>query len=299
MAEIVNHRLRDLGGGVQVRRILPMPRKEDRFVGPFCFLDHMGPHEFEAGGRGLADVRPHPHIGLATLTYLFSGEIVHRDGIGSEQSILAGDVNWMVAGSGITHSERFERMRKNGGTVHALQAWVALPEEFEETEPSFMHVDARDLPSFRDDGIEGRLLAGRAFGLTAPGKPYSPLFYVHLELDAGARGAIDAPYDERAIYVVRGEVEIDGKRFEAGQMAVIARNESAAFFAPGKCVVVALGGDTIGPRHMEWNFVSSRKERIEQAKADWRAGRIKLPVHDDREFVPLPGDPDVPANPLS
>jgi len=295
---VVNHRLKDLGG-FEVRRVLPIPRVTDRFVGPFCFFDHMGPHEFSAGGAGIPDVRPHPHIGLSTLTYLFDGELVHRDSIGSEQPIRPGDTNWMVAGRGITHSERFERMRAKGGRVHAVQTWLALPEELEETAPSFAHYDAAEMPTFSDNGIVGRVLAGRAFGASAPGRSYSPLFYVHLELAAGARGALDADYSERAIYVAVGEIEAGGSRIHAGQMVLFKRGEAAAFAAAQPSVILALGGETLGPRFMEWNFVSSRKERIEQAKADWRAGRIKLPVNDDREFVPLPGDVAAPSHPMS
>ena len=287
MLDVIDHRPRDIGG-FKVRRVLPAPRTSDRFVGPFCFFDHMEPMEFAGGATAPADVRPHPHIGLSTLTYLFDGEIVHRDSLGSLQPIQAGDTNWMVAGRGITHSERFERMRDTGGRVHGVQTWLALPEHFEETEPSFEHHNARALPHFGDKGIQGRVIAGEAFGLSAPGKAFSPLFYLHLEMQQGAHFALDEQYAERAIYIVTGEVEVAGRRYVAGQMLLFTRDEPAAFAATQRSIVLALGGEPIGPRYMEWNFVSSRKERIDQAKADWRAGRIKLPVGDDREFVPLP-----------
>jgi redox-sensitive bicupin YhaK (pirin superfamily) len=295
--DVVSSRLRDLGG-FEVRRVLPAPRTTDRFVGPFCFFDHMGPMEFAHGAPRSADVRPHPHIGLSTLTYLFDGEIVHRDSLGSLQPIRAGDTNWMVAGRGITHSERFEAMRETGGRVHGVQSWLALPEDVEETEPSFEHHDASALPHFGDKGIQGRVIAGEAFGLSAPGRAFSPMFYLHLQMDEGARLSLDRQYAQRAIYVVTGEVEVDGHRHAPGRMLLFASDDDASFTATQSSIVLALGGEPIGPRFMEWNFVSSRKERIDQAKADWRAGRLELPVGDDREFVPLPGDPE-PASPSS
>ena len=293
---VITQRRRDLGG-FEVGRVLPFAQA--RMVGPFVFFDHMGPIQFPPGIPRDVDVRPHPHIGLSTITYLFEGEIMHRDSVGSEQPIRPGEVNWMTAGRGITHSERFERARREGGTVHGIQAWVALPEGDEEGEPSFSHYDFKDLPSFEEDGVTGRLIAGEALGLRAAVRTHSPLFYLHWELAPGARAAIPADYPERAVYVVRGSIEAAGERFDEGQMLVLTPGMGAEIEAVGPAVVMALGGEPIGPRFIDWNFVSSSKERIDQAKADWRAGRMKLPDLDDEDFIPLPPEPGAPANPMS
>lgn len=294
---VIDQRRRDIGG-FEVGRVLPSPRQ--RMVGPFVFLDHMGPARFEAGIPRSIDVRPHPHIGLATVTYLFDGEIMHRDSVGSEQAIRPGEVNWMVAGRGITHSERFERARAEGGTLHGMQAWVALPSELEECAPAFVHHALDDLPALDDDGgARGRLIAGAAHGLAAGVATASPLFYLHWQLPAGARIALPSGYGERAAYVASGTVEVDGQRVGAGQMAVCAAGAPACVRAVDAAVVMALGGETLGPRHLDWNFVSSSKERIEQAKADWRAGRMKLPDLDDQEFIPLPAAAETPPAPLA
>jgi redox-sensitive bicupin YhaK (pirin superfamily) len=294
---VVESRRRDLGG-FEVGRVLPAAAH--RMVGPFVFFDHMGPIEFAAGIPRSVDVRPHPHIGLATVTYLFDGEITHRDSVGSEQAIRPGEVNWMTAGRGITHSERFERARREGGRMHGIQAWVGLPREDEEIEPSFQHCAGGDeLPTYASGGLWARLVAGQAFGATAAVRTRSPLFYVHWQLAAGTEAALEARYPERAAYVATGSVEAAGARLAAGQMAVFAPGESVRFKALEPATVMLLGGEPIGERYVEWNFVSSSRERIETAKADWRAGRMKLPVHDDGEFIPLPGDPPPPANPMS
>jgi redox-sensitive bicupin YhaK (pirin superfamily) len=251
--------------------------------------------------RGLprsADVRPHPHIGLATVTYLFDGEIMHRDSLGSEQPIVAGDVNWMIAGRGITHSERFEHARTNGDHMHGIQSWVALPADDEEMNPAFAHHDAKTLPEYKTDTLRARLVAGAAYGATSPVQTLSPLFYVHWELVAGATAEIEARYRERAAYVVTGTIEIDHQRFDAGKMIVLEPGEPVAAKAVTDATVALVGGEPIGPRYIEWNFVSSSRERIEQAKADWRAQRMKLPIHDDQEFIPLT-EPPPPANPMS
>ena len=292
---VIEARRRDLGG-FEVGRVLPYP--QHRMVGPFVFFDHMGPIEFAPGIPRSVDVRPHPHIGLATVTYLFEGEITHRDSVGSEQDIRPGEVNWMVAGSGITHSERFERARREGGRMHGIQAWVGLPRELEETAPSFHHHGADDLPTYEHGGLWARLVAGEAFGARAAVQTQSPLFYVHWRLDAGTEAQLEARYPERAAYVAAGTVEVAGQRLAAGQMAVFARGEPLRFRALEPAIVMLLGGEPIGERFIEWNFVSSSRERIEAAKADWRAGRMKLPVHDDREFIPLP-EPAPPPNPMS
>jgi redox-sensitive bicupin YhaK (pirin superfamily) len=293
---VIEQRRRDLGG-FEVGRVLPYAKR--RMVGPFIFLDHMGPVDFPPGIPPSVDVRPHPHIGLSTVTYLFQGEIMHRDSVASEQPIRPGEVNWMTAGRGITHSERFERARREGGRMHGVQAWVALPERDEETEPAFFHHGADDLPILEEGGVWGRLIAGEAFGARAKVKTHSPMFYVHWELGEGARVELPGDHAERAAYVAAGSVEVDGQTLDAGHMAVFTPREPAIMRGVRTAIVMALGGEPLGQRFIEWNFVSSSKERIEQAKADWRAGRMKLPDFDREEFIPLPGDPQAPANPMS
>jgi redox-sensitive bicupin YhaK (pirin superfamily) len=282
---IIDQRRRDLGG-FEVGRVLPHPRR--RMVGPFIFFDHLGPLDFPAGIPRSVDVRPHPHIGLATVTYLFAGEVMHRDSVASEVAIHPGEVNWMVAGRGVTHSERFERARSQGGPIHGIQSWVALPREAEETEPGFAHFGRDELPAFEERGAAARLLAGDAFGLASPVTVHSPLFYLHWTLAAGAVIKLPDTMPERAVYVVRGRVQTAGSPLNAGQMLVYTRNEDAVLTATADSLVMALGGEPVGERFIDWNFVSSSPERIAQAKADWRAGRMKLPDFDDREFIPLP-----------
>jgi redox-sensitive bicupin YhaK (pirin superfamily) len=282
--DVIDQRRRDLGG-FEVGRVLPFTRRH--MVGPFVFFDHIGPTSFAPGIPKTVDVRPHPHIGLATVTYLFAGEIMHRDSVGVIQAIQPGEVNWMIAGRGITHSERFEKARAEGGSMHGIQAWVALPNEHEETDPSFGHFGASDLPVHEEAGLRTRLLAGNAFGLTAGVKTHSPLFYAHWEMNAGARAALPAEFSERALYVAAGEIEARGQRYAAGKMLVFDQNEDATIAASQPATVMALGGEPVGERFIEWNFVSSSKARIEQAKADWRAGRMKLPDYDNQEFIPL------------
>jgi redox-sensitive bicupin YhaK (pirin superfamily) len=258
-------------------------------VGPFIFFDHMGPIDFAPGFGRQVDVRPHPHIGLSTVTYLFAGEVTHRDSIGSEIEIKPGAVNWMTAGRGITHSERFEGLRRTGGTINAIQSWVALPDADEETDPAFFHHDIGDLPSFEDKGVWGRLIAGEAFGLKAAVKTHSPMFYLHMTLAEGAACELPLNYPERAVYVVSGSLSVEDQTAQAGQMLVFKPGDGGKLTAVTACVIMMLGGEPIGPRFIDWNFVSSSKERIEQAKADWRAGRMKLPDLDSGEFIPLPG----------
>jgi hypothetical protein len=293
---VIEPRRRDLGG-FEVGRVLPFAKR--RMVGPFVFFDRMGPVDFPPGIPASVDVRPHPHIGLATLTYLFDGEIMHRDSVGSEQAIEPGEVNWMIAGRGITHSERFERARREGGRMDGIQAWVALPKEHEETDPAFEHHAAAELPVFKQDGARARLIAGEAMGARAPVRTHSPLFYLHCELAAGARAELPAQYPERAIYVVAGSIEVSGQRFDQGRMLVFQPGRGVMFSAQAPAVVMLLGGEPVGERFIEWNFVSSSKERIAQAKADWRAGRMKLPDLDDGEAIPLPPEPGAPPNPMS
>ena len=286
MIELVIPSRRHSLGAFEVGRVLPYA--PHRTVGPFVFFDHMGPVEFAAGLSRDADVRPHPHIGLSTVSYLFEGEMTHRDSVGSEVAVLPGEVNWMTAGRGITHSERFETLRERGGALHGIQAWVALPSESEETDPAFAHHGPEDLPTYEGGGMWARLVAGEAFGAKAAVKTYSPMFYVHWRLDKGATAQLPAEYPERAAFVAEGAVEIDGRPFAAGEMIVFEAGSPVPITALQAATVMLLGGESLGPRFVEWNFVSSRQERIDQAKADWRAGRMKLPDLDHDEFIPLP-----------
>jgi redox-sensitive bicupin YhaK (pirin superfamily) len=292
---IVVPRTHDLGDGFNVRRALP--HKDRRMVGPFVFLDQMGPHVFQPG-RGI-DVRPHPHIGLSTVTYLLSGEISHRDSLGTVQDIKPGEVNWMTAGSGIVHSERTgPQQRAAGSTLSGLQCWVALPKAKEEKDPGFTHLGADALPELDGDGVSARIIAGDYFGKRSPVPVESPMFYVDLVLQPGARLSLPAEYLEQAAYVVDGTLDLgrDGV-FEAGQLVV---------FKPGATITVGaangkgarlmlLGGEPMdGPRYLTWNFVSSSEDRIEQAKEDWRARRF-AEVPGETEFIPLP---DLPGRPV-
>jgi len=282
---LIQQRRRDLGS-FEVGRVLPFAKR--RMVGPYIFFDRMGPKDLAPGLPREADVRPHPHVGLSTITYLYDGEIMHRDSLGSEQLIRPGEINWMTAGRGITHSERFERLRTEGGLLDGIQAWVALPTEREEMDPGFWHYTSDALPALGGDGVAGRLIAGRLAGVTSPVKIDSPQFYVHWQMRAGSRVSLPDEYPERAVYVASGEVEVDGQRVEEGSMAVLAPGKAATLSAPGNAVVMALGGEPVGPRYIDWNFVSSSKERIDQARDDWKAGRMKLPDLDNKEFTPLP-----------
>ena len=293
---VISQRRRDLGS-FEVGRVLPFAQR--RMVGPYIFFDRMGPKNLAPGLPREADVRPHPHIGLSTITYLFDGEIMHRDSLGSEQAVRPGEVNWMTAGRGITHSERFEKLRAQGGPLDGIQAWVALPDGREEMEPGFWHYPSEALPVFDGDGVVGRLIAGRLAGVQSPVQVDSPQFYVHWQLRAGARVSLPAEYPERAVYVAGGEVEVDGERIEPGSMAVLAPGRSATIAAVGDAVVMALGGEPVGPRYIDWNFVSSSPERLDQARADWAAGRMKLPDLDHDEFIPLPPKLGARPEPMS
>jgi redox-sensitive bicupin YhaK (pirin superfamily) len=292
---VIEQRRRDLGG-FEVGRVLPY--KGGRMVGPFIFFDHMGPAEFAAGFPRTVDVRPHPHIGLSTLSYLFEGEMTHRDSIGVTQPIRPGEVNWMTAGRGITHSERFEALRAHGGRMNGIQAWIALPDDAEEADPGFSHHAAQDLPAYEEDGLKARLIAGEGFGAKSPVKTHSPLVYAHWTLAAGARAQIPAQYSQRAAYLAQGSVEVDGHAYGYGQMLLLTAGQPVTLKAVEPSIVMILGGEPVGERFIEWNFVASSKARIEQAKADWRAGRMKLPDADNQEFIPLP-EPPPPAPPMS
>lgn len=292
---VVIPRTRDLGDNFEVRRALPTSQK--RMVGPFVFLDQMGPHVFTAG-HGL-DVRPHPHIGLATVTYLFDGEIEHRDSVGSIQTIQPGAVNWMTAGSGIVHSERTGKaLRASGSSIEGLQCWVALPKKYEETDPSFVHVAAKDLPILEGDGASAKIIAGSFFGKSSPVPTLSDLFYVDVALAPKARLDVPAEYPEQAIYVVEGQLDLgrDGV-YGPGQLLVLRANTAVTLRngSNGTTRLMLLGGEPMdGSRYLVWNFVSSSIERLEQAKEDWRLQRFAA-VPGETEFIPLP---DLPGKPI-
>lgn len=288
---VIEGRERALLEGFKVRRVLPSAKR--RMVGPFIFLDEMGP-EILTDGRGL-DVAPHPHIGLATVTYLFKGEILHRDSLGTIQMIQPGAVNWMTAGSGIAHSERTpQEIRNASGTeLFGIQSWVALPTKDEETEPTFFHHEAADLPVIEGDGKKLRLIAGSLYGEKSPVKTFSEMFYADVLLEQNARLQITAEFEERAIFIVDGSIEIlsDETRSQRGQLLVLKPGQEIVVAAATQSArLMLLGGEAMeGRRHIWWNFVSSSKERIEQAKSDWKEGRFK-PVPEETEFVPLPAD---------
>ena len=287
---VIVTRVREIVDDFKVRRALPSPRR--RMVGPFIFLDQMGPEVLRAGS-GL-DVAPHPHIGLATVTYLFEGELMHRDSLGMVQAIRPGEVNWMTAGRGIAHSERTPpEMRRSGSELFGIQSWVALPEKYEESDPAFVHHGTHELPIIEGEGKRVRLIAGSLFGAQSPVQTLSDLFYADITVVEGARLSIPSEHEERAAYIVEGSVELlpDGGTYSAGQLLI---------FKPGAEIILRahessparmmlLGGAPMdGARHIWWNFVSSSKERIEQAKEDWQAGRFAR-VPEETEFIPLPG----------
>jgi redox-sensitive bicupin YhaK (pirin superfamily) len=279
--------------GMKVKRILPFRLR--RMVGPFIFMDHAGPIADLPSSPSKLDVLPHPHIGLSTVSYIFNGQATHRDSLGIEQVIRPGEVNWMTAGSGIAHSERFEDPAALAGGFEMIQTWVALPEKEEEATPSFNNYKPEELPIFKDNGVWMRLIAGDAFGLRNSVKTKSPLFYLHVHLDAGARFGLPKEHSERGFYIVNGSVEITGNIYHAGQMLVFNRSADPMIFAKENTTVMMLGGEPLGERLIWWNFVSSRKERIEQAKEDWKQGRIVLPPNDNKEFIPLPNEKSKPA----
>lgn len=285
VATVIDGRARDLGG-FAVRRVLPSAAR--RTVGPFAFFDHMGPVVF-GQGHGI-EVRPHPHIGLATVTYLFEGEILHRDSLGSHQPIRPGDINWMTAGRGIVHSERTpQEHRQNGSRLHGLQLWVALPRAYEETMPSFHHHPGATLPVQEQGGVRLRVLAGTAYEMTSPVEVLSPLFYVDAVMPAGSELALPSGHEERAIYVVEGALCCGAERAEAGRMLVLAKEANVVLRAEPPTRIVLLGGAPLdGKRYLDWNFVSSSKEKLKQAKRDWKEGRFPKVPGDDVEFIPLP-----------
>jgi redox-sensitive bicupin YhaK (pirin superfamily) len=278
---------------VKVKRILPFRLR--RMVGPFIFMDHAGPIVDIPAQPSALDVLPHPHIGLSTVSYLFGGQVTHRDSLGVEQIIRPGEVNWMTAGSGIAHSERFEDPSALTGGVEMIQTWVALPEKDEETAPSFNNYSPGQLPVFTDKGIWMRLIAGNAYGLRNNVKTNSPLFYLHVVLQQGAIFALPKEHSERGFYIVKGSIEVSGITYNEGKMLVFSKGADPAIIAKDDTTLMLLGGEPLGERFIWWNFVSSRKERIEQAKEDWKQGRIILPPNDNKEFIPLPDDRSKPA----
>jgi hypothetical protein len=283
-SRLLRPHVKDLGG-FKVRRLLPgFPHK---MVGPFIFFDHMGPARF-APGKGV-DVRPHPHIGLATVTYLFEGAIVHRDSLGTVQRIAPGDVNWMTAGSGIVHSERSApEDRAAGPSLHGIQTWLALPAKDERTVPGFSHHPATTLPVISEFGTEMRVIAGHAWGARAPAPTYSDVLYVAAEMQAGAMFALPPEHEERGVYVVGGEVTLDGEALTPLHLAVIPQGRTVAVKAAAFSRVMLLGGARMdGDRHIWWNFVASSREMIEEAKVRWRERRFP-PVPEETEFIPLP-----------
>jgi redox-sensitive bicupin YhaK (pirin superfamily) len=284
---LVQARTHELGPGFAVRRVLPSVKR--RMVGPFIFLDHFGPMVVPPGGSGM-DVRPHPHIGLATVTYLFDGGIFHRDSLGYAQAIRPGDVNWMTAGSGIAHSERTEdEMKRTGFRMHGVQTWVALPRAQEETAPSFEHVEAASLPLWQENGASLRLIVGSYAGRAAPTTHFSPIFYVSAEMPAAAKIVVSPEHAERAAYLCEGTITIGDRQLRAGDLALLASAAAVEIVAgiDGARLMLLGGAPLEGARHIWWNFVSSSKERIEQAKVDWKAGRFAK-VPGDSEFIPLP-----------
>ena len=282
---VIVPRARDLGG-FEVRRALPSAQRQ--MVGPFIFFDQFGPVLMQSG-QGI-DVRPHPHIGLATVTWLFDGSIHHRDSLGSEQPIVAGELNWMTAGRGIVHSERTapaERARER--KIFGIQSWVALPKAHEDTAPGFEHVAMEKLPLIEDKGITARVVAGSIYGATSPVKTHSDLFYADVKMMAGAALPVPVEHEERGLYVAEGEIEVAGQAFAAGRLLVFRPGDAITIRARSNARLMLLGGEPMdGPRYIWWNFVASSKDRIEAAKDDWKQARFGIVPGDDKEFIPLP-----------
>ncbi|MGB1236170.1 MAG: pirin family protein [Planktomarina sp.] len=273
-------------GEMEVRRALPSTKRQ--MVGPFIFFDQMGPAEFLTD-EGI-DVRPHPHINLATLTYLFKGQIHHRDSLGTDMAIEPGAVNWMKAGKGIVHSERTSAdRRRNGQTLFGIQTWMALPENVEESDPAFMHHGAGDLPQVQADGVDARLIAGSAFGVTSPLATSSETLYSDIAMTAGSKMPIDPTYEERALYTIEGEIEVTGHTYAPGQLLILRPGDAITVTAKSQARFMLFGGTPMdGPRYIWWNFVSSRKERIEMAREEWAQGKFDTVPGDEVDFIPVP-----------
>ena len=291
---VIEARNAAIAPGMSVKRILPFRMR--RMVGPFIFMDHAGPVQQAPSTGPSLDVLPHPHIGLSTVSYLFGGQVTHRDSLGVEQVIRPGEVNWMTPGRGIAHSERFEDPSAlAGGELEMIQTWVALPEKDEEAAPAFDNYKPEELPVYTDEGVWMRLIAGDAYGLRNDVKTHSPLFYLHAVLQEGTSFGLPKEHSERAIYVAKGSIELGGQFYHAGQMLVFSKGVDPKIVAKENATLMLLGGEPLGERFIWWNFVSSRRDRIEQAKEDWKQGRIILPPNDDKEFIPLPEDKSKPA----
>ncbi|MEX0267756.1 pirin family protein [Leptolyngbyaceae cyanobacterium UHCC 1019] len=283
ITQIIESEVKDLGG-FEVRRILP--NGDRQMIGPFIFFDHLGPAVFPPD-HGV-DVRPHPHINLATVTYLFEGVLLHRDSLNSVQEIHPGAVNWMTAGRGIVHSERTPAtVRSQEARLHGIQTWVALPQEDEETEPAFYHYPAADLPTWQDNGVSFKLIAGQAYGYTSPVKTFSPIVYLDVQLASGTQFILPDGYRDRAIYSVTAGLKVDDQPLEQYRLAVLAADTPIEISAEVEARCIIIGGEPVGDRHKWWNFVSSRPERIEQAKQDWQTNRFAK-VPQETEFIPLP-----------
>lgn len=292
---VIESRTAAISAEMKVQRILPFRLR--RMIGPFIFMDHAGPINNPLAAPSDLDVLPHPHVGLSTVSYLFGGEVTHRDSLGVEQIIRPGEVNWMTAGRGIAHSERFENPASLAGGLEMIQTWVALPERDEETEPSFTNYKPEELPVFTDKGLWMRLIAGNAYGLKSDVQTNSPLFYLHVVLQKGVPFGLPKEHAERGFYIAKGAVEVGGVTYKAGKMLVFTKGVDPRIIAKEEATtLMLLGGEPLGDRFIWWNFVSSRKERIEQAKEDWKQGRFILPPNDNNEFIPLPDDKSRPSN---
>lgn len=290
---LIEPHVQDLGG-FEARRLLPSDTLA--LIGPFIFFDHLGPAVFPPG-KGV-DVRPHPHINLATVTYLFEGALMHRDSLGSVREIRPGAVNWMTAGRGIVHSERSpDSERSREVTLHGIQTWVALPNEHEETEPCFRHYPATDLPTWEELGVSFVLIAGAAYNRQSPVQTFSPILYLDVKLTPGSHFTLPGGYSERAVYSVTPGLEIDGVPLEQHRLAAINAGKDIRISADGEARCILIGGEPVGERHKWWNFVSSNLDRIEQAKQDWRSGRFGQ-VPGETEFIPLPEEPDLNEQPM-
>jgi redox-sensitive bicupin YhaK (pirin superfamily) len=293
---VIEARNAAISESMKVKRILPFRLR--RMVGPFIFMDHAGPIKDLPSNPSSLDVLPHPHIGLSTVSYLFGGQVTHRDSLGVEQIIRPGEVNWMTAGKGIAHSERFEDPSAlKGGELEMIQTWVALPEKDEEAMPSFNNYSPDKLPIFTDKGVWMRLIAGNAYGLNNDVKTNSAMFYMHVVLKQGTRFGLPKEHPERGFYIAKGIIEVSGNTYHEGQMLVFTSGADPVVLAKENTTLMLLGGEPLGERFIWWNFVSSRKERIEQAKEDWKQGRIILPPSDNKEFIPLPEDKSRPSDP--
>jgi redox-sensitive bicupin YhaK (pirin superfamily) len=291
---VIEARKASIAPGMDVKRILPFRLR--RMVGPFIFMDHAGPVQSASTNSSSLDVLPHPHIGLSTISYLFGGQVTHRDSLGVEQIIRPGEVNWMTAGKGIAHSERFEDPSAlAGGELEMIQTWVALPEKDEEVAPSFNNYKQEELPVYTDKGVWMRLIAGDAYGLRNNVKTLSPLFYLHALIEQGAKFALPKEHSERAVYIAKGSIEVNGQFYSPGQMLVFSKGVDPVILVKEHATLMLMGGEPLGERFIWWNFVSSKRERIEQAKEDWKQGRIILPPNDNKEFIPLPKDKSKPA----